>query len=559
MNSVFSGFRGIDEWAVAGCGSGSAAVPGRYLSGGAGNLGGTPRTANSEELILNVDEFKEGDRVGSDTGASGDIKLRGLLSKFEAARRAFEKIPDSIKAIPKMDPCGIYANHNLRLDGINVYGFDYDYTLAHYTQALHTLIYDLAKEHLVKELRYPESCLDFTYDPTFPIRGLYYDRRTGFLLKLDFFHTVEPGACFFGRRQVSQAELDAEYGGSHISIHHTQNLAPLFDLFALSETCLISDVIQHFVDRRLDFDSSYVYEDVKKCIDHVHRSQSMHRQILRDPAKYLVKNEAMKELLMELRNSGKQLFMLTNSPFPFVDGGMRFLFQDDGSQGESWRHLFDVIIALSDKPNFYQSNRPFRTYNSQKDNLSFRRVTSFKRGGVYYHGCLTDFLEISNYRGSEVLYFGDQVYTDLRGPQRAGWRTAAIIHELERDISISNDSEYRFHQAKYHVVQDILGEFHKLPHGAISPEQEELFSGLNAVRADARAKMRAMFNPYFGSPFLTSSGKESAFAYNVQRYADVYTSKLENFSKVLVDAWLYTPYDVKILPHHIKVGPVHIV
>lgn len=49
----------------------------------------------------------------------------------------------------------MYANHNLRLDRIQVYGFDYDYTLAHYTEELQSLIYKLAKEHLVHEV----SCL----------------------------------------------------------------------------------------------------------------------------------------------------------------------------------------------------------------------------------------------------------------------------------------------------------------------------------------------------------------------------------------------------------------
>jgi hypothetical protein len=41
------------------------------------------------------------------------------------------------------------------LDRIQVYGFDYDYTLAHYTEELQSLIYKLAKEHLVHEV----SCL----------------------------------------------------------------------------------------------------------------------------------------------------------------------------------------------------------------------------------------------------------------------------------------------------------------------------------------------------------------------------------------------------------------
>lgn len=43
-------------------------------------------------------------------------------------------------------------NRNVRLDDIQVYGFDYDYTLAHYSEHLQSLIYDLAKKHLVNEV-----------------------------------------------------------------------------------------------------------------------------------------------------------------------------------------------------------------------------------------------------------------------------------------------------------------------------------------------------------------------------------------------------------------------
>lgn len=50
-------------------------------------------------------------------------------------------------------------NKNLRLDNIQVYGFDYDYTLAHYSPNLQTLIYDLAKKHMVDEVRFCLSIL----------------------------------------------------------------------------------------------------------------------------------------------------------------------------------------------------------------------------------------------------------------------------------------------------------------------------------------------------------------------------------------------------------------
>lgn len=133
-------------------------------------------------------------------------------------------------------------NKNLRLDNIQVYGFDYDYTLAHYSANLQSLIYDLATQHMVNEVcsgyccivvmmilsydgccvnmcciiafvlvflqfRYPEICMKFKYDPTFPIRGLYYDKKNGCLLKLDFFGSIEQDGCYFGRRKVLQDKL----------------------------------------------------------------------------------------------------------------------------------------------------------------------------------------------------------------------------------------------------------------------------------------------------------------------------------------------------------------
>jgi hypothetical protein len=52
---------------------------------------------------------------------------------------------------------GVYANHNVRLEKIHIYGFDYDYTLAHYTPALQYIIYELARNHLVQEVSSPRN------------------------------------------------------------------------------------------------------------------------------------------------------------------------------------------------------------------------------------------------------------------------------------------------------------------------------------------------------------------------------------------------------------------
>ena len=50
---------------------------------------------------------------------------------------------------------------------------------------------------------------------------------------------------------------------------------------------------------------------------------------------------------------------LTNSAFPFVNAGMRFLV------GDEWRQLFDVVITSAQKPGFYSGDRPFRVYSSK--------------------------------------------------------------------------------------------------------------------------------------------------------------------------------------------------
>ena len=60
------------------------------------------------------------------------------------------------KPMPKdRDPLAVYANNELKLSDIDVYGFDYDYTVACYNDTLNQLIYDLGRANLVK---YNKAC-----------------------------------------------------------------------------------------------------------------------------------------------------------------------------------------------------------------------------------------------------------------------------------------------------------------------------------------------------------------------------------------------------------------
>lgn len=110
-------------------------------------------------------------------------------------------------------------------------------------------------------------------------------------------------------------------------------------------------------------------------------------------------------------------------------------------------------------------------------------------------------------------------------------------------------------QAKFHIIQELLGKLHATVANSQRTEAcRLLLAELNEERQKARWMMKKMFNKSFGATFLTDSGQESAFAYHIHRYADVYTSKAENFLLYPPEAWLHVPFDIKIMPHHVKVG-----
>jgi 5' nucleotidase family len=57
------------------------------------------------------------------------------------------------KPPPDVDANGVFATTELDLKEVDVYGFDYDYTLAHYKESVDHLIYNLGREVLVKKLK----------------------------------------------------------------------------------------------------------------------------------------------------------------------------------------------------------------------------------------------------------------------------------------------------------------------------------------------------------------------------------------------------------------------
>src|SRR5258706_15402962 len=72
----------------------------------------------------------------------------------------------------------VFCNRNLRMDSIEMIGFDMDYTLALYHQdKLEQLSISLTLDKLIGKHGYPDAIRELTYDPRWAVRGLMVDRR----------------------------------------------------------------------------------------------------------------------------------------------------------------------------------------------------------------------------------------------------------------------------------------------------------------------------------------------------------------------------------------------
>jgi hypothetical protein len=142
----------------------------------------------------------------------------------------------------------IFANNQVNLKYVGVYGFDYDYTLALYNdEALLPLIYNAAKRRLVEEMNYPASLMDLEFDPHFAVRGLHFDSERGTIFKMDHLNGIQGDSVYFGREPLTRARTVEYYGTEgtwRVPRDKMCNMRMLNDQFAIPEANLLSDTIQ---------------------------------------------------------------------------------------------------------------------------------------------------------------------------------------------------------------------------------------------------------------------------------------------------------------------------
>jgi len=481
------------------------------------------------------------------------LPSRTLIS---IARNACMNNKTKQRALPKLvNPEDVFANNQMNLNDIHVYGFDYDYTLAHYKPGkVEHFIYKEALHTLVDQLRYPKGLLDLEYDENFVIRGLHYDIENELLMKLDSYSIVNKVGVYHGRQLLTQKKIDRFYRSRNIPVwklEQSPNLSPtgstgtfyaktsrfhhVSDRFSVPEQCLVCDVIHWMNKHRVTYDGTLVFEDIKQAVGRVHISGRLYNEIQNNIEEYLERG-ALKEVINHLREANKQLFILTNSPFSFVNAGMKHLLDE-----RNWPQHFELVVLRANKPSFFtHRDRKFRS-SGEKWSLGgdpkpeFESVRRLQKGFMYHGGCLRELQRLTNWEPKEILFFGDHLYADLADAiLLAGWRTACIVPELESEINTINSEEFQANVQRLIELEDKLETEQKYNKLACKEQLEEW----QEERSKTKKVLRDLFNPNFGSIFRCEM-QTSYFHRRLARFGEIYTSNVSNLARFPLDITIY--------------------
>jgi 5'-nucleotidase len=481
----------------------------------------------------------------------------------------------------------VFVNRNLRMDEIDVIGFDMDYTLALYHQRnLETLSIQCTLDKLLAKRGYPDEIRRLDFDPAFAVRGLVVDRRLGNIFKADRYGHV--GRVYHGRQALSREERHRLYRLERIRLSSTR-YAWIDTLFALPEAVMYSAIIDYFEKKAGNNGQvryGKIWQDIRECIDEAHRDESMKRTIKANLADYIVRDPELAPTLHKFRSSGKRLFLLTNSAWDYTDAVMTHLLGAALPAYATWRSYFDITIVAAQKPGFFTEKNPFLEIDST-GNIKGKHATAFARNRIYQGGNIHDFESFSGARGDRVLYIGDHIYGDmLRAKKSSVWRTAMVLQELESELIAVEDNKERLARlaqlerqavrldSEISYQQMLLKSLQKLADGAGNGDtkSEPLAQAATTVEAakheakrrldELRAAMKAAsdelhqldhevdraFNPYWGAIFREGT-ENSRFGEQVEDYACVYTSRVSNFLAYSPLRYFRSPRDH--MPHEL--------
>lgn len=432
----------------------------------------------------------------------------------------------------------VFVNRTLNMKKIKCLGFDMDHTLVRYdSKAFETLAYNNLLGKLVNERGYPDKILDLKFDFNSVIRGLVIDSQRGNLLKVSRHGAIRVSK--HGTQRIDYKQQQKEYRGTFVDLGNPQYSA-IDTAFSLSVACLFGQLID-LKDSLPKYDMpSYpqILSDVIEAMDMAHRDDSIKSIVRKNLSDYIIAEPVVSEGLERAKKHGKTLFIVTNSDYHYSKALLDYAINPYLKEHKSWMDLFDYVITGSRKPRFFVDNQNFLKVNP-KDGTMINYDAKLEPG-IYQGGSVKLLEQALGVHGDEVLYVGDHIYGDIvRLKKDSQWRTALVIEELTEEV----DSLQKANPLQLEI-QEYMKQKSPLELEITRLSSEEIEQGVNHSKTlkklldDVAAidqkigalivKIQAIFNPHWGQ-VMRAGMEESYFAYQVGRFADIYTPTLADF------------------------------
>lgn len=421
-----------------------------------------------------------------------------------------------------------------------------DYTLVHYnSERWERRAYQYVKQALLDD-GWPVQ--DLQFEPRLVSLGLVIDLEQGNLVKVNRFGHVRR-ACH-GTRMLDYNEWQSLYGTAPVELSAPRWRA-MDTLFTLSEACLFVQMVELLDAGKLVKGLSYrnLYERVRVALDATHLEGRLKAEIVADPEQYVMIDEELPQLLMDWKAAGKQLLLITNSEWQYTESMMSYAF-DRLLPNSCWKELFDIVIVQARKPSFFSERAPaFRLVDPK--GLFEPHVGALHTGQVYLGGNARQVESSLGLNGDRILYIGDHIFADVHvSKDLLRWRTALVLRELEQEMI-----ELLAFRKQQLQLDKLMAKKEELEHqfslrrlgiqrGASQAEEVAMREQMRALRAKL-VKLDEQIVPHVQEagqllskrwgPLMRCGNDKSHLARQIERYADVYMSRVSNLLA-------YTPF-----------------
>ena len=430
----------------------------------------------------------------------------------------------------------IYVNRLLNLKKIRVIGFDMDYTLVPYKiEKFEKLAHSLAIRRLVERHFYPREIEKLEFHLNRAILGLVIDKRNGNMLKLSRFGKVK--IAYHGLEEIDFRERQQIYRERVIDLRDS-DYQSLDTAFAISNGVLFAQLVQ-LKKAGIELpDYRRLAHEIGTSIDNLHKDGTLKSILKADLGEYVQRDPQAVPTLERFKAYGKKLMIITNSDYAYSRILLDYALNPFLKKYKSWQELFDLVITLADKPNFFASPRRFLRINTKTGQMSNHEGPISR--GIWQGGWFGDVQEGMGIPGDEFLYLGDHIYGDVVSIKKlCDWRTALVLngldgeleairetHEIQLEIDrLMKRKQFLERQSDNAELERHSGNRIQIPETQ-ADEQEVLNSRISKLLDN----LKPHFNPYWGEIFRAGV-EESRYAEQVEKYACIYMTRVSDLFK----------------------------